>query len=205
MRNKGVVIVLTLAITFLCLFYLQFTLVSRRIQQEAVDKATDKSGNVDLGVKQRYLDSLWNKPVYNLLGAEYTYKEVKENELGLGLDLQGGMHVVLEVSPVDIIRGLSNNPKDPAFNAVLQSALQEQRTSQGNFVDLFYTAYKAKFIFLYFLIGILCPQQIVDGLIPQRIQIALLNTQIYIAGLVSGFQYSFLLNFSGYQRELEIE
>lgn len=145
MRNKGVVIVLTLAITFLCLFYLQFTLVSRRIQQEAVQKATDKSGNVDLGVKQRYLDSLWNKPVYNLLGAEYTYKEVKENELGLGLDLQGGMHVVLEVSPVDIIRGLSNNPKDPAFNSVLQAALQEQRTSQGNFVDLFYAAYQAKF------------------------------------------------------------
>ena len=63
MRNKGVVIVLTVAITFLCLFYLQFTLVSRRIQQEAVETATDKSGNVDLAVKQRYLDSLWNKPV----------------------------------------------------------------------------------------------------------------------------------------------
>lgn len=143
MRNKGVVIVLTVAITFLCLFYLQFTLVSRRIQQEAVQKATDKSGNVDLVVKQRYLDSLWNKPVYNFLGIDYTYKEVKENELGLGLDLQGGMHVVLEVSPVDILKGMSNNPLDPEFNSFIQAAREAQKTSQGNFVDLFYDAFKA--------------------------------------------------------------
>jgi len=143
MRNKGVVIVLTVAITFLCLFYLQFTLVSRRIQQEAVETATDKSGNVDLAVKQRYLDSLWNKPVYNFLGIDYTYKEVKENELGLGLDLQGGMHVVLEVSPVDILKGMSNNPLDPEFNSFIQAAREAQKTSQGNFVDLFYDAFKA--------------------------------------------------------------
>lgn len=144
MRNKGVVIVLTVVITFLCLFYLQFTLVSRRIQQEAVQNATDKNGNVDLSAKQRYLDSLWNKPVHNFLGIEYTYKEVKENELGLGLDLQGGMHVVLEVSPVDILRGMSNNPMDADFNSFIQSAREAQKTSQGNFVDLFYEAYQAK-------------------------------------------------------------
>ncbi|MFM7194778.1 MAG: protein translocase subunit SecDF [Bacteroidota bacterium] len=144
MRNKGVVIVLTAVITFLCLFYLQFTLVSRRIQDEAVQKATDKSGNVNLARKQRYLDSLWNKTVYNLMGIEYTYKLVKENELGLGLDLQGGMHVVLEVSPVDIIRGLSNNPQDPEFNALLQAANAAQKSSQGNYVDLFYDAFKEK-------------------------------------------------------------
>ena len=145
MRNKGVVIVLTVVITFLCLFYLQFTLVARRIQSDAVAKATDASGNIDLSAKQRYLDSLWNKPVYNFLGVEYTYKEVKENELGLGLDLQGGMHVVLEVSPVDILRGMSNNPRSPEFNEILQAAREEQKKSQGNFVDLFYSAYKAKF------------------------------------------------------------
>jgi len=145
MRNKGVVIILTLVITFLCLFYLQFTFVARSIQADAVAKATDKSGNINLATKQRYLDSLWNKPVYNFLGAAYTYKEVKENELGLGLDLQGGMHVVLEVSPVDIIRGLSNNPRNPEFNAVLQSARERQKTSQGNFVDLFYEEFQTKF------------------------------------------------------------
>jgi SecD/SecF fusion protein len=144
MRNKGVVIVLAAVITFLCLFYLQFTFVSRNIQQEAVLKATDKTGNVNLSVKQRYLDSLWNKTVYSFIGIEYSYKEVKENELGLGLDLQGGMHVVLEVSPVDILRGMSNNPLDADFNSFIQSAREAQKASQGNFVDLFYEAYQAK-------------------------------------------------------------
>ncbi|MBM3177585.1 MAG: protein translocase subunit SecDF [Bacteroidetes bacterium] len=145
MRNKGVVIVLTVVITFLCLFYLQFTLVSRRVQADAVAKSTDAAGNVNLGAKQRYLDSLWNKPVHNFLGIEYTYKEVKENELSLGLDLQGGMHVVLEVSPVDIIRGLSNNPRDPQFNQLLQAARETQKNSQGSFVDIFYAEFKNKF------------------------------------------------------------
>ena len=144
MRNKGVVIVLTVVITFLCLYYLQFTWIARNVQKEAVAFATNTSGTIDLSKKQRYLDSLWNKTVYtNLFGVEYTYKDVKENELGLGLDLQGGMHVVLEISPVDIIRGLSTDPQDPTFNAALTKAREDQKTSQGNFVDLFYSAMKS--------------------------------------------------------------
>lgn len=141
MRNKGVVIVLTVVITFLCLYYLQFTYQANKIKQQADSYATSANGQVDLTKKQRYLDSLWNKPVYNILGAEYTYKEIKENELGLGLDLQGGMHVVLEISPVDIIRGLSNNPQDPAFVAAIQKARELQKSSQANFADLFYNAF----------------------------------------------------------------
>lgn len=142
MRNKGVVIVLTVIITFLCLYYLSFTFVSRRVQQDAIRYATDQSGALSLGKKQSYLDSIWNLPVYNLLGAEYTYKEVKENELSQGLDLQGGMHLVLEVSPVDIVRGLSGNSQDPAFLAALQVAREAYKTSNSNFADLFYTAFR---------------------------------------------------------------
>lgn len=143
MQNKGVVVVLTIVITALCLYYLSFTFVSRRVQQDAIDQATDQAtGNIDLARKQQYLDSLWNKPVYNLFGAEYTYKDVKENELSLGLDLQGGMHVVLEVSPADIIRGLSGNSQDPAFVEALKTAREKQKVSQANFVDLFVESYK---------------------------------------------------------------
>jgi SecD/SecF fusion protein len=141
MRNKGVVIVLTIVITALCLYYLQFTVVSRRVQQEATNYATDKNGSISLSKKQNYLDSVWNQPVYNILGAEFTYKEVKENELSLGLDLQGGMHVVLEVSPADIIIGLSGNSQDPAFMAAIQKAKQKQRISQSNFAELFRESY----------------------------------------------------------------
>ena len=141
MRNKGVVIVLTFIITLLCLYYLSFTFVSGRVQQDAVRHATDKKGSLSLTKKQIYLDSLWNLPVYNLFGVEYTYKEVKENELSLGLDLQGGMHVVLEISPGEIIRGLSGNSQDPALLTALQAAREQQKTSAENFADLFYNAF----------------------------------------------------------------
>ena len=127
MQNKGLVIVLTVVITALCLYYLSFTYVSNGVSQDAIEFATDKDGVVNLNKKQTYLDSMWNIPVYNLFGAEYTYKEVKDNELSLGLDLQGGMHVTLEVSPVDIIKSLSANSQDSSFLKALVTA----RTSKS--------------------------------------------------------------------------
>lgn len=142
MQNKGVVVALTIAIMALSVYFLSFTLVSRKVQQEATAYATDKQGSVDLAKKQNYLDSLWNKPVYNIFGAEFTYKEVKDNELSLGLDLQGGMHVVLEISPIDIVRGLSDNSQDPAFLAALLKAKEMEKTSNANFTVLFYKAFK---------------------------------------------------------------
>ena len=142
MQNKGAVISLTIIITLLCVYYLSFTFVARNIQQDAVDYATDNTGVVNLSKKQSYLDSIYNKPVYNLFGAEFTYKEVKETELSLGLDLQGGMHVTLEVSPVDIIKGLSGNSQDPAFLASIDKAKEKQKNSQESFLDLFYESYK---------------------------------------------------------------
>ncbi len=142
MRNKGVIVVLTIIITALCLFYLSFTFIAQQVQQKAIAYATDKNKAVDLTKKQFYLDSVWNQPVYNLFWKNYTYKEVKENELSLGLDLQGGMHVVLEISPVDIIKGLSNNNQDPAFLAALKKAGLTKNSSPENFVSLFSKAYK---------------------------------------------------------------
>jgi SecD/SecF fusion protein len=128
MRNKGVVVVLAIIVTLLCLYYLSFTFVSTKVVREAEAYATDQNGSLNLAKKQNYLDSLWNQPVYNLFGAEYTYKEVKENELSLGLDLQGGMHVVLEISPIDIIKGLSGNSQDPAFLDAIQKQKRRKRT-----------------------------------------------------------------------------
>ncbi|SIS51401.1 protein translocase subunit SecDF [Belliella pelovolcani] len=144
MRNQGVIVFLTVIVTALCLYYLSFTFVSNNIQQRAVEYATDEVGNVDFGKKQAYLDSIYREPVYNFLGAKFTYKEIKETELGLGLDLQGGMHVTLEVSPVEIVKGLSGNSKDPMFNAALEEATQAAKTSNQKFVDLFYTAWQSK-------------------------------------------------------------
>ena len=138
MQNRTGILILTGVITAICLYFLSFTFVSRNIKSDAETYATNKSGQVDRIKKQRYLDSLWKEPVY--LGS--TLQEVSERELGLGLDLQGGMHVVLEVSPADILRGLSGNNRDPKFTQALKQTAEDQKTSKTSFVDLFVDNYK---------------------------------------------------------------
>ena len=138
MQNRTGIIILTGVIAAICIYFLSFTFVSRNIEADAEAYATNKAGQVDRNKKQHYLDSLWKEPVY--LGS--TLQEVSERELGLGLDLQGGMHVVLEVSPSDILRGLSGNNRDPKFNQALKLALEDQKTSNTSFVDLFANEFK---------------------------------------------------------------
>jgi SecD/SecF fusion protein len=142
MQNKGAIVFLTVIITALCLYYLSFTFISNGVQEKATAFATDASGNIDFAKKRAYLDSVWRQPVYNFLGASYTYQEVKETELGLGLDLQGGMHVTLEVSPVEIVKGIAGNPKNDVFNAAVAEAKEASKTSNAKFVDLFYAAWQ---------------------------------------------------------------
>ena len=142
MNNKGLVVALTVIVTLLCLYYLSFTYVSRQVQKDAVAYATLPDGSVSYAKKQAYLDSVWHEPVYNFLGASYTYKDVKESELTLGLDLQGGMNVTLEVSPVEVIKGMAGNVEDPALNAAIKYARERQKDSQESFVDLFYEGWQ---------------------------------------------------------------
>jgi SecD/SecF fusion protein len=141
MRNKGGIIFIAVATTLLCIYYLSFTFVSNSVQQKATAYATTADGNIDFDKKQQYLDSVWREPVFKLFGMPYTYKEVKETELGLGLDLQGGMHVTLEISPIDIVRGLAGRNADEGFEKALVEA--EVRTRQGGaFVNHFYDAFR---------------------------------------------------------------
>ncbi|MDA0314143.1 MAG: protein translocase subunit SecDF [Bacteroidetes bacterium] len=142
MQNKGGIVFLTVIVTALCLYYLSFTLISSGVQEKATAYATDASGNIDFSKKRAYLDSVWRQPVYNFLGASYTYQEIKETELGLGLDLQGGMHVTLEVSPVEIVKGIAGNPKNELFNTSVDQAKEAAKTSNAKFVDLFYAAWQ---------------------------------------------------------------
>lgn len=141
MKNKNTIVLLTIVITALCLYYLGITFYSRGIQQDALNYAKDEAGIIDQTKKQAYLDSIWREPVLNILGAEFTYQEIKEYELNLGLDLQGGMHVTLEVSPVAIIEGLSGNSKDPQFRQAIERAQQAQTGSDQPFATLFQNAY----------------------------------------------------------------
>ena len=135
MQNKGLVIFLAVVFTLLCFFYLSFTFVSYNVQRNAVASATGKDGVVDINKKQAYLDSIWNAPVYDMFIAEFTYKEVKDFELSLGLDLQGGMHVTLEVSPVDIIKVMSANSQYSSLLRDLKKAANQKKIKREKFIE----------------------------------------------------------------------
>ncbi|WP_045112902.1 protein translocase subunit SecDF [Microscilla marina] len=142
MRNKTGVIILTVSITLLCIYYLSFTFQARGVQQKAEEYARNpKTGVVSNSKKQKYFDSVDNQVVYKLPWASYDYKEVKQKELSLGLDLQGGMHVVVEVSPIEIIKALSGSSASVKLNRSLQEAQKAQANSQEKFIFLFQKAF----------------------------------------------------------------
>jgi SecD/SecF fusion protein len=139
MSNKSGIIGLAVAVALICIYNLSFTFVSRNIKSKAEAYATAADGKVDFLKKQHYIDSLWREEVY--LGQ--TLQEVMERELSLGLDLQGGMHVLLEVSPVDILKGMAGgNARSAAFQQALKKAGEDKKASNSSFVNLFVRAYK---------------------------------------------------------------
>ncbi|MDH4462302.1 MAG: protein translocase subunit SecDF [Flectobacillus sp.] len=136
MRYKGAIIWLTGIISALCLFFLSFTWKANSVREEAVNYAT-VNGKFDPARKLHFVDSLWKQPVY--LG--FTLQEVTTYSLHKGLDLEGGLHAVLEVSPVEILRALSAKSNDPNFEKALQEASKAQITSTKPFNDLFFEAF----------------------------------------------------------------
>lgn len=139
MRNKTGIITLTIVIALISIYYLSFTFVARKYNADAAAYATDAQGKVVHSKKQGYIDSLWRQDVY--LG--HTLQEVMERQLSLGLDLQGGMHVVLEVAPADIVKGLAgSNARGAQFQQALKDATEAQKSSQSSYVNLFVSAYK---------------------------------------------------------------
>ncbi len=138
MKNRLGVLILTILLVVICTYYLSMTLVSRSIQNKAVAYATGADGKIDLRKKQRYMDSLWNQPVF--LGQ--SLKKIKQFELSLGLDLQGGMHLLLEVSPEDILRGLAGEAVTPEFEKALQKAKEESDNRGSALVDRFFRNFK---------------------------------------------------------------
>ena len=128
MQNKGFVKIFAIALTLVCLFYLSFTFKTRSIENKAAQSQDE----------QAYLDSVMNKKVW--LGI-YTYKECREMQIGLGLDLKGGMNVILEVSIPDVVKALAANSQDPVFTETLSAAKKRSVSSQENFVDIFAQEY----------------------------------------------------------------
>ena len=133
MQNKGFVKVFAVLLTLVCVFYLSFSFVTRNYTNKAKEFAKG-----DVKVEQDYLDSLSNEKVW--LG-NYTLKQCREMEISLGLDLKGGMNVILEVSVPDVIKALADNKPDEAFNKALAEAAKQATTSQDDVITLFIKEY----------------------------------------------------------------
>ena len=133
MQNKGFVKVFAVLLTLVCVFYLSFSFVTRHYTNKAKEIA-----NGDPKVEQDYLDSLSNEKVW--LG-NWTLKQCREMEISLGLDLKGGMNVILEVSVPDVIKALADNKPDEAFNNALATAAKQAVNSQDDVITLFIREY----------------------------------------------------------------
>ena len=137
MKSKGAVKFFAIALVLVSIFQLSFTFKTYQIEKAAKEFA---KGNDTL--ERIYLDSVSRLNVYNFLGVKkFTYLQCKERELNLGLDLQGGMNVTLEVSLADLLHVLSNNSKDPNFVKAVELARERLKSSQKDYVTLFEQAY----------------------------------------------------------------
>lgn len=133
MQNKGLIRVFSIILTAICLYYLSFTIVGRQYNKKA-----DTYAKGNLVLKNHYLDSLSTEKVY----LNYTLKQIREKEIGLGLDLKGGMNVVLEVNASEVLASLANTD-DPQFNEALKESIsQNRRGSSSDFITLFQQNYE---------------------------------------------------------------
>ncbi len=134
MQNKGAIRLFAILLALVSLYQLSFTYKAKRVEKEAAQSPQ--------GV-QAYLDSVKNIPVYDFLFGlrKYTYQECKEREINFGLDLKGGMNLILEVQVSDVVRALANYNTDPTFVEALKLAEKREKTSGSNFVTLFGEAF----------------------------------------------------------------
>ena len=138
MQNKGAIKTLAIIFGLIFLYQLSFTVVTKVVEKKAA-----KFAQGDEAKENYYLDSVSNVNVYNLLVKKYTYRDAKEREINLGLDLKGGMNVTLEVSVKDIVNALAGaNANDPTFQEAMRIATERQEKSEGDFVTLFGQAYE---------------------------------------------------------------
>ena len=138
MQNKGIVKFVAIVLILVCSFYLSFTFVTKHYESKAAAMGEEAG--------QEFLDSIMNEKVYPFPGTGmfswYTFKQCREMEMGLGLDLKGGMNVILEVSVPDVIDVLADHKTDAAYKKSMEQAKKEEETSQSDFISLFVKYWK---------------------------------------------------------------
>ncbi|MDR2650689.1 MAG: protein translocase subunit SecDF [Prevotellaceae bacterium] len=144
MQSKGTIKLITVLLILACLYQLSFTWVTSRVVRAAVEYATVKDENgitrIDSTRQTRYLDSISTTNVYPL--GLFNYKECQEKELALGLDLKGGMNVMLEISVADMVKALANNSNDPDFQKIIATTDAKYLNSGKDYLTLFSETWK---------------------------------------------------------------
>ncbi|QBZ97837.1 protein translocase subunit SecDF [Flavobacterium sangjuense] len=137
MQNKGLVKFFAILFALVSIYSLSFTFVANKVKEDA------KNFSAGDPVKEiKYLDSIGKENVFNLGFTEFTYNEVKDKQINKGLDLEGGINVILQISVKDVLKQLSNNSKNPVFNKALEDARLNQRGNQS-YLDAFFEAFDA--------------------------------------------------------------
>ncbi len=137
MQNKGLIKFFAILFALVSIYQLSFTFISSKVKSDAKAFA---GGNPEKEIK--YLDSIGKEKVFNLGFTDFTFNEVKDKQINKGLDLEGGINVTLQISVKDILKGLSNNSKNPVFNKSLADATANQRGNQA-YIDAFFEAFEA--------------------------------------------------------------
>ena len=161
MQNKGIIKLFAILFGLVSIYQLSFTFKANQIEKEAEAYAVNKIAETEVDYQGKrglaevsYLDSLKTSKikvgdkfepieVYNLGLSQYSYKDVEDNAMNLGLDLKGGINVILQISVKDILKGLANNTKDPIFNKALADADELQKDAQESYLESFYRAFDA--------------------------------------------------------------
>ena len=142
MQSKGAVKLFTILLVIGCIYQLSFSFVTRSVEKAATEYAAAFGEEEQAAKEAYYLDSIQNEPVLNLLVKKFTYKECKEKEVNLGLDLKGGMNVMLEIQVQDLVKSLAGDSQnDPAFVAALERANEALKAGSNDYIGEFAKAY----------------------------------------------------------------
>ena len=144
MQSKGALKLFTILLVIGCIYQLSFSFVTRNVEKDAAEYAASFDEAEQASMEAYYLDSIQNKPVFSLLGLkDFTYKEAKEKEVNLGLDLKGGMNVMLEIEVQDLVKSLAGESQnDPAFVAALEQANAALKAGTNDYIGEFAEAYE---------------------------------------------------------------
>jgi len=146
MQNKGLIKLFAILFGLVSLYQLSFTFLANKVEDDAkaysIKRNVDSDARTKAKFERNYLDSVANKEIIDLGIGKYTYNDVKDKEMNLGLDLKGGINAILQVSVKEVLKSLSNESENIAFNTALENADERQKNSNLNYLDLFFEEFE---------------------------------------------------------------